>query len=81
MKRAADDLLGKETYEWEMAGIGYPEQFQAATMSIIMGGHCRVGLEDNFFTERKVMSNSSAEQVERIVRIARELGREIATSD
>jgi len=81
MKRTADDLLGKDSYEWQVIGIGYPAQFQAATMSIIMGGHCRVGLEDNLYMEKGVMAKSSAEQVERMVKIARELGREIATPD
>ncbi len=81
MKRTADDLLGKDAYEWEVIGIGYPAQFQAATMAIIMGGHCRVGLEDNLYMEKGVMAKSSAEQVERMVKIARELGREIATPD
>ncbi len=81
MKRTADDLLGKDTYEWQVIGIGYPAQFQVAAIAIIMGGHCRVGLEDNLYMERGVMAKSSAEQVDRIVRIARELGREIATPD
>ncbi len=81
MKRTADDLLGKENYEWEVIGVGYPAQFQAATMAIIMGGHCRVGLEDNLYMAKGVMAKSSAEQVERMVKIARELGREIATPD
>ena len=81
MKRTADDLLGKDAYEWQVIGIGYPAQFQVATIAIIMGGHCRVGLEDNLYMERGVMAKSSAEQVDRIVRITRELGREIATPD
>lgn len=81
MKRTADDLLGKDTYEWQLIGVGFPAQFQAATMAIIMGGHCRVGLEDNLYIENGVMAKSSAEQVERMVKIARELGREIATPD
>ena len=81
MKRTADDLLGKDTYEWQIAGIGYPAQFHAATMGIIMGGHCRVGLEDNVYMSRGVYAKSNAEQVERMVKIARELGREIATPD
>jgi len=50
-------------------------------MSIIMGGHCHVGLEDNLYMARGILAKSNAEQVERIVRIARELGREIATPD
>jgi uncharacterized protein (DUF849 family) len=81
MKRTADDLLGKDTYEWQVIGIGYPAQFHVAPMAMIMGGHCRVGLEDNLYMERGVFAKSNAEQVERIVRIARELGREIATPD
>ena len=81
MKHTADDLLGKDTYEWQVIGIGYPAQFHLAAIAIIMGGHCRVGLEDNLYMEREVMAKSNAEQVDRVVRIARELGREIATPD
>ncbi len=46
-----------------------------------MGGNASVGLEDNLFLEKGVTAKSSAEQVEKIVRIARELGVEPATSD
>lgn len=81
MKRTTDDLLGKDTYEWQVIGIGYPAQFHVAAMAMIMGGHCRVGLEDNLYMERGVFAKSNAEQVERIVKIAHELGREIATPD
>ena len=81
MKRTADDLLGKGIYEWQAIGIGYPAQFHIATLAITMGGHCRVGLEDSLFIKEGVYAKSSAEQVEKMVRIARELGREIATSD
>ncbi len=81
MKRTADDLLEKGTYEWQVIGIGYPAQFQAATMAILMGGHCRVGLEDNLYMAKGVFAKSNAEQVERVVKIARELGYEIATPD
>jgi 3-keto-5-aminohexanoate cleavage enzyme len=47
----------------------------------MMGGHVRVGLEDNIFIERRVLAKSNAELVEKAVRIAKELGREIATPD
>ena len=46
-----------------------------------MGGNARVGLEDNLFLEKGVKARSSAEQVEKIIRIARELGVEPATPD
>ena len=49
------------------------------TMAIIMGGHVRVGFEDNIYLSKGVPAESNAELVEKVVRIARELGREIAT--
>ena len=48
-------------------------------MSIIDGGHVRVGFEDNVYLSKGVMANSNAELVEKVVRLAKELGREIAT--
>jgi len=41
----------------------------------------RVGLEDNIYLSEGVKARSNAELVEKIVRIAKELGREIATPD
>jgi 3-keto-5-aminohexanoate cleavage enzyme len=49
-----------------------------AMMGMIMGGHVRVGLEDNIYYSKGVLARSNAELVERVVRIAREFGREIA---
>lgn len=48
-------------------------------MGLIMGGHIRVGMEDNVYYEKGVLAKSNAQFVERIVRIAREYGREVAT--
>jgi 3-keto-5-aminohexanoate cleavage enzyme len=48
-------------------------------MSILLGGHVRVGMEDNPFLASGVPARNNAELVEKIVRIARELGREIAS--
>ncbi len=50
-------------------------------MAIILGGHVRVGMEDNPFVAPGQYARSNAELVEKIVRIAHELGREIATPD
>jgi 3-keto-5-aminohexanoate cleavage enzyme len=50
-----------------------------ATMAIILGGHVRVGFEDNIYISKGVRAKSNAELVEKIVRLAKELGREIAT--
>jgi uncharacterized protein (DUF849 family) len=49
--------------------------------ALLMGGFTRVGLEDNLYLEKGVMAKSSGEQVEKIVRIAREHGMEPATAD
>jgi uncharacterized protein (DUF849 family) len=81
MKHTADRLFGTENYKWSVIGAGYPAEFNLATLGIIMGGHARVGFEDNIFIERGVLAKSNAELVEKVVRIARELGREIATPD
>ncbi|MBI2918201.1 MAG: 3-keto-5-aminohexanoate cleavage protein [Chloroflexi bacterium] len=81
MKHTADRLIGAENYRWSVIGAGYPQQFQVATLAIMMGGHVRVGLEDNIFVERGVLATSNAQLVEKAVRLARELGREIATPD
>lgn len=59
-------------------GIGRYE-FSVATMAILTGGHVRVGFEDNVYISKGVLARSNGELVEKVVRIARELGREIAT--
>lgn len=81
LKQTADRLMGADNYKWSVIGAGYPAEFNLATLSIMMGGHARVGLEDNIFIEKGVLAKSNAELVEKLVRIARELGREIATPD
>ena len=81
MKQTADRLLGGDNYIWSVIGAGYPAEFNLATLGIIMGGHARVGFEDNIFIEKGVLAKSNAELVEKVVRIARELGREMATPD
>lgn len=65
---------------WTVAGIGRYE-LPLAVHGILMGGHVRVGFEDNIYYSKGVLADSNAQLVERIVRIAKELGREIATPD
>lgn len=64
---------------WSVIGVG-EGQLRMAVMSIVMGGHVRVGLEDNIYYSKGVLAKSNAELVKRVVRITNELGREIATS-
>ena len=65
---------------WTVAGVG---RFQNALilLGLAMGGHIRVGFEDNIFLSKGVLADSNARFVERVVRLAREVGREIATPD
>ena len=63
---------------YTVSGIGRNE-FPLAVMSIIDGGHVRVGFEDNVYLSKGVMAKSNAELVEKVIRLAKELGREIAT--
>jgi 3-keto-5-aminohexanoate cleavage enzyme len=63
---------------WSVIGIG-PGQLPMAMVAMTMGGHVRVGLEDNIYYSKGVLAKTNAELVERIIRIAKEFGREIAT--
>jgi uncharacterized protein (DUF849 family) len=80
MNQTADRLFGRENYRWSVIGVGYPWEFHMATMGIIMGGHVRVGLEDNIFVRRRVLA-TNVDLVEKVKRIAAEFEREIATPD
>jgi 3-keto-5-aminohexanoate cleavage enzyme len=64
---------------WSVAGIGRSE-LPLAVMAILLGGHVRVGFEDNVFYAKGVPAASNAQLVERIVRLAGELGRPVATA-
>ncbi len=59
-------------------GVG-PFQLPLTTIAIAMGLHVRVGLEDNIYYRKGELAKSNAQLVERTVRIAKELNREIAT--
>lgn len=72
-----DSLLPGST--WSVCGIGY-SQVQIITMAILLGGHVRTGLEDVLkMSDGSLATNELL--VKRVVRIAKELGREIATPD
>ena len=79
MKSTADKLLG-DAYEWSVLGAGR-HQFNMITASAVMGSHVRVGLEDGLFIGKGRLAESNAQQVEKIVRILKELSLEIATPE
>lgn len=64
---------------WTCTGIGR-HAFTLAAPTIVMGGNVRVGFEDNLYLERGVLAKSNGELVAKVVRLARELGRPVATS-
>ncbi len=78
MYNTARELIGDFT--WSVCAAGR-SQFNMCTLSLLMGGSARVGLEDNLYIEKGVKAKSNAQQVEKIIRIARELGIEPATPD
>lgn len=65
---------------WHATGIGRNE-FKVAAMAVLMGGHVRVGLEDNIYLEKGVLAPGNAALVEKVVRIIRDLGADVATPD
>ena len=73
------DLLPPESL-FSVLGIGAVE-YDATTLSILLGGNVRVGFEDNIYIEKGKLAKNNAESVAKIVRIAKELGREIASPD
>ena len=76
----AERVLGAGNYTWSVIGAG-KQQFPLCTMGLILGGHVRVGLEDNVYLSRGVKAKNNAEQVTKMVRIMQELDLEPATPD
>ncbi|WP_395175290.1 3-keto-5-aminohexanoate cleavage protein [Roseibium alexandrii] len=79
MKRMADKLFGND-YLFSVLAAGR-QQIPFATMAASMGGHVRVGLEDNLFIAKGRLAASNAEQVVKIRGIVEALGRVVATPD
>jgi 3-keto-5-aminohexanoate cleavage enzyme len=69
-----------EDATWSVIGIGRTH-LPMSMMALIMGGHIRVGMEDNIYYNRGELVKRNSQFVERIVRIAEDYGREVATPD
>jgi 3-keto-5-aminohexanoate cleavage enzyme len=67
-----------EGSHWQVIGIGL-KQWPLVAAAITMGGNVRVGLEDNFYIEEGRMAKSNGELVEKAARLARDLGRPVAS--
>jgi uncharacterized protein (DUF849 family) len=78
MRSTADRLFGRSNYRFSVLGAGR-HQMPLVTLSAIMGGNVRVGLEDSVYLGRGEMATSSADQVRKICRILKELSLEVAS--
>ena len=78
MKETADKLFGEGKYNWSAFGAGRMEM-PICTTAVLLGGNCRVGLEDALYISRGELAKSNAELTEKIVRIIREFSYEPAT--
>jgi uncharacterized protein (DUF849 family) len=74
MHRTAVGLFG-DRFTWCTAGVGYPAEFHLAAAASMMGGHVRVGLEDNLRVSGDRRAASNAELVEKALALARLLDR------
>ncbi len=72
-------LLGEGNFRWSACAAGR-FQMPMVTHALLMGGNGRVGMEDALWLDRGVAAKSNADQVRKIVRIAKEFGIEPATS-
>jgi uncharacterized protein (DUF849 family) len=79
VKTIADKLFGNDYYLSVLAAGRHQMAF--TTLSALLGGNVRVGLEDSLYAGKGKLATSNAEQVAKIRRILEELSLEIATPD
>ncbi len=79
MRATADRLFGSD-YEWSVLAAGR-HQMSFVTMTAILGGNVRVGLEDSLYLRKGMLAPSNASQVAQIRSIMENLSIEIATPD
>jgi uncharacterized protein (DUF849 family) len=77
MRGISDRLFGNDYYLSVLAAGRH--QLPFVTLSAILGGNVRVGLEDSLYAGKGKLATSNAEQVAKIRRILEELSLEVAT--
>jgi uncharacterized protein (DUF849 family) len=80
LHQTADRLFGRGNYNWSVLSAGRME-FPLCTTALFLGGHVRVGMEDNLFLSKGVPCKSNAELVGKMVRIMKEFDFEPASPD
>ena len=68
-------------FMWNTSVMDPVEQWKVLAPAISLGGHTRIGMEDNPFISPGQYARNNAELVDKIVRIARDIGRDIASPD
>ena len=63
---------------WSVLGIG-KHQLSMIALGILLGGHIRVGVEDNLYLSQGVLAQSNAEMVAQAASLVKQLQREVAT--
>jgi 3,5-dioxohexanoate:acetyl-CoA acetone transferase len=81
MRQTALNLFGADTFTWSAAGVGYPGEFHLAATALMLGGHVRVGLEDNLRVTKAHRAASNVELVEKAIALTPMLDREPASPD
>lgn len=76
------EALGRlpEGSTWSVIGVGRT-QTPMAMLALAMGGHVRVGLEDSIYYRRRELATGNSQLVERVVRLAGEIERPVATPE
>ena len=81
MRQTAVGLFGEDSFTWSAAGVGYPGQFHLAATALMLGGHMRVGLEDNLRVTTSERAESNAALVKKAIALAPLLDRKPAEAD
>ena len=64
--------------EWSVLGVGRTQDLMVA-MGILLGGHIRVGFEDNIYIKKGILAKNNAEFVDRAAELSTRMGREVVT--
>lgn len=80
MKETADRLFGVDGYNWSAFGAGKAE-YPICVQNLFLGGHVRVGMEDNLYLSKGKMAENNGQLVEKMARLMKELDYDIATPD
>lgn len=80
MKETAEELIGKGNFTWSCFGVGH-SALEMLYGAVALGGHIRVGMEDNVMYAKGQLAESNAQFVARAKRVIEEYGNEAATPD